>query len=85
MAIFFSSHFEESSDTTKDQALFKNRMEKLLVKSKLAGPGPWAELYQKNQISQVERDLLVSYEGASLAERVSIFKKVFAILVIENS
>jgi hypothetical protein len=78
MAIFFSNQFEEGKDSEgslKDLALFRVKMEKLLIKAKLTGPGPWGELYQKNQITQVERDLMVTFEAASISERISIFKK----------
>jgi len=74
MAMFFSAQFEGGKD--KDAALFRTKIEKLLVKAKLAGQGPWVELYQKTQITQTERDLMVAYETASLPERIAIFKQM---------
>lgn len=80
MGLFFSDQIEEEAikkeGTSKDMAAFKVKMEKTLIKVKLAGQGPWADLFQKKLITQVERDLMVTCEAASLPERLAIFKKV---------
>lgn len=91
MAMFFSNQLEEGEGergrkregegegmvgVAEGVELFKSKAERLFVRSKLAGPGPWAELTEKLQITHVERDLMMTFESASLAERINIFKKV---------
>ena len=63
-------------DNGKGIAEFRSKVERLFVKSKLAGPGPWEELASKLQITQAERDLMATFESASLSERLNIFRKV---------
>ena len=63
-------------DSGKGIAEFRSKVERLFVKSKLAGPGPWEELASKLQITQAERDLMATFESASLSERLNIFRKV---------
>jgi hypothetical protein len=84
MALFFSTTLEdggkerEGSKSSKEwnAESFRPKAEKLLIKTKLTGPGPWAELVGKLQITMVERDLMGTFESASLSERLNIFRKV---------
>eukprot|EP00026_Physarum_polycephalum_P006892 Phypoly_transcript_06945.p1 GENE.Phypoly_transcript_06945~~Phypoly_transcript_06945.p1 ORF type:complete len:538 (+),score=102.51 Phypoly_transcript_06945:89-1615(+) len=105
MAMFFSNTFEPEKDDGKGRGkdgegskgsrewnaeAFRAKAEKLFVKSKLSGPGPWVELTGKLQITPVERDLMTTFESASLSERLNIFRKmdatnnVFAQLIEEE-